>query len=386
VLYVASVFVGIVGVSLGTRWLRRSLAARALDRLPGPTENASIEPASDGVTSRYRDPLVYGGAVLLLAALLVWPLAVSHPEKAAYTDGLSPAEKNAFAVLGIALVGIAVALFARPRLLAAVTPALAGAAALMSMHLFGTCFAWFDASYQYGTDHWERMVMGMTSNLPGLLHLRFGWRDPLEVLFTVGSTEVTVKTALFSLYAVLLVFASAGVALHDKWRSTGFLTAIVTPWLLFFTIPCQIHERYLLFAACAAAVCVGHRIGLTLLGLFLTFVTAIMTLHVMFIGNGMRGRMHMSEMLRTWYPDLFDTKSLFVQKLYAFIVNTHPDIGWAIILVTGVFFYLTVRPPTRLRRVNIALAEATDPEPETITAAGELPQSLPTPPAAPATA
>ncbi|HEY0007640.1 MAG TPA: hypothetical protein VGB55_02855 [Tepidisphaeraceae bacterium] len=347
--YVLSVILGIVGMWWGYRFLIRRYGE-----------------------TRRNWWLIHGGSVALLAAILAWPMLMidsgTPPQDAAAAvasteSGLTAAQKNAAAVLIIALLGISAALHARPRLLAAATVALAGAAALMSMHLFNTSFAWFDASYLYGTDHWEVMVMGKTSNLPGLLERRFGWKSAEETLFTVGpyfwmeATAVTVKTFLFSIFAVLLVFASAGIALHEKRRSVGFLTAIVTPWLLFFSIPAQIHERYLLFGACAAAVCIGHRIGLTLLGLFLTAVTWVMTVHVMFEAGGGRGRRELNAMLHDWYPNLFAADTMFAQKLYSFIINTFPDIGWAVLLVTAVFFYITMTPQ-RLRPLAVALPAA----------------------------
>jgi hypothetical protein len=43
-----------------------------------------------------------------------------------------------------------------------------------------------------------------------------------------------------------------------------------------------VHERYLLFAAGAGCILVGCGLGMTLLDLFLTAVTFIMTFHTMY--------------------------------------------------------------------------------------------------------
>ncbi len=228
---------------------------------------------------------------------------------------------------------------------------LAGAAAFSSMWIFDTCYAWFDASYAFGTDHWVYMIMGKTSNLPGIMLERYGWdleRGPVTVLFTLFRSEITLKTFLFSIFICLLVVTAAGIAMHDKRNSTRFLAAIVTPWLLFFTIPCQIHERYLLFAACVACVCVGHSIGATLLGIFCTILTWLMTLHIMLIAGNRNG---LEELLHKNYPTLF-TGDGFVNRLFSFIGGTHPDVGWAVILTTLIFLWITITPLRRDKAIQ----------------------------------
>jgi hypothetical protein len=239
---------------------------------------------------------------------------------------------------------------------------LGGLAMLLSMRFFDTSYAWFDASYLYGTNHWEVMVMGMTSNLPGILQKRYGWESALEVLFTidlpvwVSSTpvEVTVKRLMLAIYLVLTVLTTIGIAAHDRRRDTRFLVAICTPWLLFFTIPCQIHERYLLFAACVATVGVGHRIGFGLMSLFLSAVTWVMTMHVMIGKHWLLDRW--SAHLAREYPQWFEIGTRFPHDLYAFIRGTHPDIGWAIILATLLLLWVSVTP-VWVRRARLRAAE-----------------------------
>jgi hypothetical protein len=250
---------------------------------------------------------------------------------------------------------------------------LSGALAFSSMWLFDTCYAWFDASYAFGTDHWQYMVMGKTSNIPGIMTERYGWdlfRGPLSVLFTAYGWEITLKTFLFGIFLLLLGISAIGIAMHDRRNSTRFLIAIVTPWLLFFTIPCQIHERYLLFAACAACVCVGHSVGMTLLGVFCTILTGMMTLHVMF----MRGNLRWSDqLLNETAPWLFAADG-FVLRLNKFIVGTFPDIGWAVIVVTCVFVWMTITPLRRPRRRPETRRDDPESTPNPAHASGPTPQ------------
>jgi hypothetical protein len=236
-----------------------------------------------------------------------------------------------------------------PRRLAAVVCfGLAGTAALSSMKLFGTSYAWFDASYVFGTDHWPKMIMGLTSNVPGILAYRYGWdmnHGPSQTVFTIGQTAVTMKTLMFSIYAVLLVLSCVGIAIQDARRSTRFLVAVVTPWLLFFTFPCQIHERYLLFAACTACICIGHSVGTALLGILISVLSFNMTLHVMLRNAG--GAPKWNRLLHEQYPDWFAADTRFSYDMLRLINGTFPDIGWAVLLLAMIFLYLTLAPGRR---------------------------------------
>jgi len=279
---------------------------------------------------------------------LFWPLLL-HVER---TNGTQLyLSKDAISVLLFILVLTVtlVAAFIRPRNILIAAAGVAGASALLSMPLFNTCFAWFDAGYLFGTNHWEVMIMGKTSNLPGLMERRFGWHGD-NVINQVQATwhlfgltiELTLRKIFFWIYATLLVLASAGIAMQHRRRSRRFLVAICTPWLLFFCFPAQIHERYLLFGAAVAAVCAGYGVGMALLGIFLSAVTWIMTMNVL-LDDPWRERAW-NGFLANMYPNLFARDTRFSQELQKFLTGTHPDIGWAVLLATGVFFYITVTP------------------------------------------
>jgi len=229
-----------------------------------------------------------------------------------------------------------------------------GAALLLCMALFNGSNAWWLCAFKFGTIHWQWMIMGATSNLPGLLHLRFDWdRDALQTVFTIPvgviwnwpgeAIVVTAKQAGKAIFAVLLTLCAIGVSRADARNDRRILIAFVAPWVMFFTFPCQIHERYLLFAAGAAAILVGHSVGMALLGLFLTGVTWIMTMNVML--NNDRPQREFGIYLNTLYPEWFNTDFGF--KLHRFISGTHPDIAWAVLLCAGIFLYYAIVPSRR---------------------------------------
>jgi hypothetical protein len=153
-----------------------------------------------------------------------------------------------------------------------------------------------------------------------------------------------------------MIIASAGIALQDALKSRRFLVAIVTPWLLFFLIPTQIHERYLLFAAASAAVCIGYNSGIWLLGLLLTGVTTIMMLHVMLISGK---KPALNALLHEHLPSVFADDNLFAYTLLRAIQGTNPDIAWGLILIGGIFLFITV-VPLRQSLIDLRAVESED--------------------------
>ena len=285
---------------------------------------------------------------------------------------------------GIALAAIAIAaawwLPARRQPMV-VAGALAGAL-FLCIPLYDASTNWFNIGFAYGTRHYQGMTMGFSSNLPAILSARYGWDSfqygGLQNLiwtiapnaFWIWPTEVVqvpIRDALFRIFLVTFILCCIGVAVHSRRNDPRFLVAISAPWLMFFCIPTQIHERYLLYAAAISAVTVGVNSGLALLHLFLTAVTCVMTLNVM-----LRTESRYIGFARDIAPD-------FGARLYRWVQVTHPDIGWAVLLSGAIFLYLTLAPGRRLiRRTATSLAAASRPAPP----APAAPAALPPPPVA----
>jgi hypothetical protein len=221
-------------------------------------------------------------------------------------------------------------------------------AALMCMVVFHGSNAWWKCGIGYGMEHWPRLATGPIDNLPGLFQDRFGWNDSGDwhqdlgvAAFTIPGTQVAVSERMLfnSAYIVLLIASGIGIGLQARRRDRRMLVALVTPWLVFFCLPVQIQERYLLFGAAASAICIGESIGMSLLGLFLSLVAAAMTLNVMMNANepglGRFGRL-LSESL----PWLFSPSA--GETLHYYIDNSHPDLAWGVLIATGVFLYVSL--------------------------------------------
>ena len=121
---------------------------------------------------------------------------------------------------------------------------------------------------------------------------------------------------------------------------------MLVPWLLFYTIPAQIHDRYLLFPAACAAILLAEGIGFTLLGIFLTGLTFLQTV---------QSAMQTNSVLAERYVHPF-----FNPDFYRFCDTLRPDISWAVLAITAVFFFAAFTG----RRRNLPLPLAVTPVPD----------------------
>jgi hypothetical protein len=269
----------------------------------------------------------------------------------------------------IAAVAMASAVFlVRPRHVPALASGAVGTALLLCIQLFHGSSCWWDCGFHFGTIHWQWMIMGETSNLPGLLAFRFGWPfDATQTAFTLPAIawhwpsflttrgwwpavplNVTSKQLCSSLYIAAMTACGIGVGLHARRRDSRILVALTAPWLMFFCFPAQIHERYLLFASGISAICIGDGVGIALLGFVLTIVTSVMTLHTMLDHCDLN---RYGVFLNFRYPWLFSKDSGNV--IYKYLGGTQPDIAWAVLVCAAIFLYYSVVPSRQRKSVGI---------------------------------
>jgi len=215
------------------------------------------------------------------------------------------------------------------------------ASLLLCIPFFDPSLAWYELGYRFPTWHWQQVAVGKASTFPAILSASWGMESLTYIAWiipphTFGSWPsvaypVTIKELMVSIYAAVLPLAAAGVALQARRNSRLFLVAMVTPWLLMYCIPTQIHERYLLFAAGASAVCIGYRLGPALLGVFLSLVCAanILTELIMTEQSHTRPK-------NPWL-DASDW-----HKVLRVIEPIQPYIGWAVLLCAVIFVYMSI--------------------------------------------
>jgi hypothetical protein len=206
--------------------------------------------------------------------------------------------------------------------------------------------------------------MGTTSNIPALFTLRFGWpNEANDIAFTVPAIHahwpaflasswpavdfnVSEKQMFATIFAFFLILSGIGIGLQARRNDRRILIALVTPWIMFFLIPAQIHERYLLFASGAAAICIGAGVGPALLGYFLTLASAIIYLNRLLSMSNV-DLDQFGQNLSNSLPKIFSPEA--GRTIQPYLAATHPDIAWGIAVVGMIFLYLSLTPSAGIR-------------------------------------
>ncbi|GEM_PF-6625223 len=220
-----------------------------------------------------------------------------------------------------------------------------GVALLLCMVYYHGGSQWWELGFRYSTERHVELVIGPGNNLCALLERRFGWSNPMEAVFSIPAKaifgwpaearEVVLRELLLCIYLILTLVSTIAIAIHWRRNDRRFLVAVIVPWLLFYAIPAQIHERYLIFASTAAAIVIGCSVGLSMLNLALVALTFLQTGNAMMLANPTLLAQYQHRLLN---PD-------FAQ----FCDSLRPDISWGVLTATMVFFVAAFMK-TRWRR------------------------------------
>ncbi len=222
----------------------------------------------------------------------------------------------------------------------------AAAVAYSTYYCGGTDY-WMKSSFVVGTWNYQEMTMGTTTNLPAILRT-YGFNNVEEVVltlpqYTLWTThnangtptpfilggDVTMKVFLRSLFIGLSIFCAAVAAIRFRQRDARAIVALCLPWAIFYAVPAQIHERYLLFAsACAAMFLIVGR-GWFLLGTVFMVIGFFSTLHTA-VGSG-RHRIEPNYLsaIPSW-PWEFVPVEVWGFLLYV-CRGTYPGIAWGLL-------------------------------------------------------
>jgi hypothetical protein len=296
--------------------------------------------------------LVYSPATWIVAAVLVVFIA-------AYWPFVLPGNRHLWWIgtLGSALLATC-ALRARFKNLPFVIAGAVGSSLLLCILVFHGGDGWLKCTFAYGLDHWPYMVQGLTSNVPAVFEQRFGWaHEAQETAFTLPAIQhhwptvltshqlwpavdwdVSAKILFDSIFVFFLILSGIAIGIQARRNDRRMLAALVTPWLLFFLIPVQIHERYLVFAAGAAVCAIGADVGAFFLWLALSLSSSVMLINVLFHGcpNGID---QFGQNLNNVEPHLFSPAS--GQTISQYVAATHPDMAWELVVIALIFLYIS---------------------------------------------
>jgi len=293
-----------------------------------------------------------GFAVVGVVALVYWPWLLKR-NRADWLTGLVATAGLAAGVLTI-----------RPRGIFYLSACATGTALLLCMSVFHGSSAWYDCGFDFGMNHWPRLEVGLTDNLPAIMVHGFHWAETdfkiIAVSFTIErhllwifpghQIDVAVPLGLFlrRLCGCTIALCCLGAGIHARRRSPRVLIALSAIWLMFFCFPPQIDQRYLLFAAGISCICAGAGGGMTLLGMLLWVVSLVMTATTLLLHASTADRDLLVVRLARQFPHLFSSKPTAPshlpagQRLFYNLAVTHPDLGYAVILITLIFLYYSV--------------------------------------------
>ncbi|MBC7785564.1 MAG: DUF2029 domain-containing protein [Burkholderiales bacterium] len=208
----------------------------------------------------------------------------------------------------------------------------------------GTSY-WFKYAFTVGANHYPMMHLGQPSNLPALMTRAYGWdlggiedavmtlpsfetpRWLLPVLPSEIGGDISLRTLLLTIFFTLSVFCAVMAAMNWRRRDPRVIVALTLPWILFFTIPAQVHERYLLYGSACCAIFLACSRGWFLLGLVFTFIALLPTVDTTLRFNYIT-------------PGGFDAKPFEIERLAATFINgTFPGIAWGLMMAIVIALY-----------------------------------------------
>jgi hypothetical protein len=250
----------------------------------------------------------------------------------------------------LALGGLALLIrYGQPKAIRYATAGWIGAALFACVPIFGGSMTWFHVGITYGTHRYSEMVRGSDNNLAAILNAQWQWNltdpaftippghvadwlrpklesDPQAKFVPNQPLDVPIRHLLFSVYVLAIVLCSIGAAIHSKRGSPRFLVAVAAPWIMFFAVLPQMHQRYLLWGSAISAATVALGPGFALLHLLITVIAWSQEAVDMLGRNG--------------YRDSF---------IFNMIQGWHPGIGWALLLCAAIFVYIAATPERKRR-------------------------------------
>jgi len=197
----------------------------------------------------------------------------------------------------------------------------------------GGSHTWWDVGFLYGTQRHTVMQLGANSlsNLSSILHERYGWElhdivGTLNLPFA-GATPVDVQGFCAAIFGASLVLCAIGAAIQLRRNDSRFLIVLVTPWVLFSVLLTQMASRYTTLPAAVAPLLIGVSAEMSLLLLLQIVIAWIMLGGQMMAGN---------HDIAPWS--------------FTIVSPTHPDMGWLMVLLAGLFLASALMPTIRWRR------------------------------------
>jgi hypothetical protein len=216
------------------------------------------------------------------------------------------------------------------------------------VRLFNTSMAWYEIGIKFPTRNWQLLYWCKAMNLGAILQENFGWEwhelinlDDYVPKFLLAHPVFAADSAfshpwvmpmrylMIAAYGISLLLCGIALAMHERRKSPMFFFAMVTPWVLMFTLLPQMQSRYLVWSAAFSAAAAAISLDGFMLYLLLAVISIADT------AVDMMGYSKNQPLSQQWLPLL---RPLF------------PDLAWGMMLIAGIWLYLALSPGRRYRR------------------------------------
>jgi hypothetical protein len=233
-----------------------------------------------------------------------------------------------------------------------------GVSLLSTMWLLGGSSHWFESAFEIGTWRDQSVSVG-APNLPALLQASYGFDDGKFVCFTIDVPgwvqrvihsspaspgvpsdatappqmrwPIDLKSLMLLIYFPLCFFCAAMAARHDRRGDARLAISIGLPWLLFYCLPLQVHERYLLYFSACASLLIAPGVEYALLGAVVTLTGFCITAGATLAAAGVSR------------DNAYGATAIW-SALRSVVGGMQPGIAWLLLLATCIFLYIIIIP------------------------------------------
>ena len=236
-----------------------------------------------------------------------------------------------FRIVPLGLAGLVWLLrYVRPRIVPHLFALVVAVLVFMLMPLHHASDFWFQVGFKHGTEKFPIVATAGTNNLPAILirYFQIGGtgegqaETPVDV-WLLGQMQI--RTLMIGLYGACLVLCSFSAARHMRKSDPRFLLAMATPWICSFALLTQLNNRYIVWAAGMSALLPAVGVGMTLLGILISFLA----------WEGVAQLMY----------NKYDAGS----EISRYLNPLQTNLGWLLALAAAVYLYVMLVPRPRLQ-------------------------------------
>jgi hypothetical protein len=182
--------------------------------------------------------------------------------------------------------------------------------------------SWVSVLHQYAAPPGE-----IAMNLAAIFDQRYNWNvSEVFATYVPRGATITLGGLLLWIWAIMTLICAIGMARRQRRRDPRFLVAACGAWLMCFAFLPNTGADDLLNVAAVGACLAAVSLGFVLLDAMLAFIAWVMMMHALLIDW-------------RWTTPVHSSAFALHARLWAFVSQTSPAMGWAVLLCAAVFAF-----------------------------------------------